>query len=87
MALLEVVAERRHVGALAALEVVGAVARALVVVGEDDELGRVEVEFVLLGRVVVEGLAEALADIALVAVELLGRDVAAYSIHRVTDKP
>ena len=77
MSLLKVVAERRHVGALAAAEVVGAVARALVVVGENDELGRVEVKFVLLGCFLIEGLAEALGDVALVAVELLGRDIAA----------
>ena len=65
VALFQVVAERRHVGALAALEVVGAVSRPLVVVGEDDELCRVKLEFVLLGRLVVEGLAEALAGVAL----------------------
>ena len=70
MALFQVVAERRHVGALAALEVARAVSRPLVVVGEDDELCRVKLEFVLLGRLVVEGLAEALADGALERVEL-----------------
>jgi hypothetical protein len=77
VALLEVVAERRHVGALAKAKVIGAVARALVVVREDDEPGRLEVEFVLLGRLVVEGLAEPLCDVALVGVELLGGDTEA----------
>ena len=76
MALLEVVAERRHVGALAAAKVVGAVARALVVVGEHDEPGSLEVELVLVGRLVVEGLAEPVCDVALIAVEVLGRDIA-----------
>jgi hypothetical protein len=75
--LLEVVAEGRHVGALAEAKVIGAVARPLVVVGEDDEPGRVEVELLLLGRLVVEGLAQPLCDAALVRVELLGGDTAA----------
>jgi hypothetical protein len=73
VALLEVVAERRHVGAFTAAKVVGAITCALVVVGEDDELGPVDIDLVFLSRFLVKGLAEAFGDAALIAVELLGQ--------------
>src|SRR5205823_3098328 len=54
VALLEVVAQGRLVGTLAAAEVVGGVAVAFVQVREDDEARRVKIELLFFGRRVVE---------------------------------
>jgi hypothetical protein len=73
---LEVVAEGSHVRALTDAKVIGPVTGTLVVVGEDDQLGRVEVELLLLDPLVVERLTQATGDATLKAVELFGRDIA-----------
>src|SRR5207342_515853 len=61
----EVVGERGRIRSLAAAEVVGAVAGALVVVGEDDEPSRVEVDLLLFRVVVVEDRGQGLRDASL----------------------
>ena len=75
MPVLQVVAESRHIRPLTGAKVVRPVTSALVVVGEDDELARVEVELLLLDPLVIEGLSEAFSDVTLEAVGLLGRDI------------